>query len=450
MFKIELRKLISFKILIIVFVNLMIAEFSLWANADDEIAQNPYWANFHFQNTEVSQQHGSFNAPYSGQNSLSPSGDNQTSTTTTIFAGFRLSKNTELYLNPEMSGGSGFNKTQGIAGFPSGEIYRVDDPNPKWSWARMYLKQIFELGGDQEEFKDDKNQLAAKYDQHRFTVVLGKFALNDFFDNNTYSHDPRTQFLNWALMDNGGWDYASDTRGYSWGLYLEYNEADWALRFSSVQVATQANQMKMDSNFPTMRGDNLELEWRYKTSGLPGATRFLLYENHANMGNYLQAINTAQGGTPDIVQSRSPSVKYGFGVNLEQAFDHELGGFLRTSWNNGQTETWAFTEIDQALSLGVSSKGSKWRRANDTFGIAFIWNEISSDHKGYLQAGGYGFIVGDGALSYAPERILESYYLFKVTKNLEITIDNQYIQNPAYNSDRGPLNISSLRVHFEN
>ena len=315
-------------------------------------------SNLHLQSTMVTQQHGEFSSPYSGQNSLSSSYDNQTSVTWTLFGGLRLWQGSEFYLNPELAGGSGFNRTQGIAGFPNGEIYRVDDPSPKWNLARVVLKQVIGLGGEKEQIKEDKNQLASEVESKRLTMIVGKFALNDYFDSNSYSHDPRTQFLNWALMDFGAWDYAADTRGYSWGLYLEYKQPQWALRLASVMVPLRANQMEMDAHLPAARGDNLEFEYRYAMfAERPGIVRLLAFENHANMGNYRSTLNTPSYAM-DVTQSRSMSVKYGFGFNIEQSVSENLGAFLRASWNDGHTETWAFTEIDQSLSLGLALHSS--------------------------------------------------------------------------------------------
>lgn len=376
----------------------------------------------------------------------------------TVFAGFRLLKNTELYVDPELAGGSGFNKTTGIAGFPNGEIYRVDDASPKWSLARMYVKQTFSLarwfaGVDanslqKETLKDDKNQLADTVDVDRLTIVAGRFALNDFLDNNTYSHDPRTQFLNWALMDYGAWDYAADTRGYSWGLYFEWNRPKWSLRWATVMVPHRANQMDLDTNFLAARGDNLEFEQRYTVGGNDGACRVLVFENHANMGDYRTTLNTPSYNL-DITQSRSMSVKYGVGFNIEQALSQELGVFLRASWNDGHTETWAFTEVDQSLSFGASLKGNRWHRDSDSAGAALIINGLSNAHRDYLTAGGYGFVIGDGHLNYANEAIAEVYYLYKVKDGLDLSGDVQYVQNPAYNADRGPVSIASARLHYE-
>ena len=198
--------------------------------------------NLHFQVTTVTQDHGSIVSPYEGQNSLTPGFDSQSSITWTVFGGAKLWHGGEVYLNPELAGGAGFSGTRGLAGSPNGEIYRVDDASPKWNIARMFYKQVFGFGEATEQIKDDKNQLASTVNVERLTVVVGRFSLNDYFDNNTYSHDPRTQFLNWALMDHGAWDYAADTKGYTWGSNLEWNQPSWSLRFATVGEPIRANQ----------------------------------------------------------------------------------------------------------------------------------------------------------------------------------------------------------------
>ena len=405
-------------------------------------------SNLHMQATTVSQQHNGFTSPYSSVTSLTPDFDSQTSVTWTFFYGRKLWQNAEFYANPELTGGSGFNKTQGLAGFPNAEIYRVDDPSPKWSFARLYLKQTFGFGDQTEDCKDEKNQLAGSRKVERLTVIAGKFALNDFFDSNTYAHDPRTQFLNWALMDNGAWDYAADTRGYSWGLYLEYNQFNWTVRFASVMVPKEANQMRLEEKFPQFRGDNVEFEYRYSLFNKPGVTRALAYENYANMGNYRNTLNTPTYAN-DITLARSSSMKYGFGINLEQEINDNLGFFAKASWNDGRTETWAFTEIDSAFSTGISLKGNLWNRKEDGLGFAYLANGLSNDHRDYLATGGHGFIVGDGQLNYASEQITEIYYRYSFVKNLDLTGDYQYVSNPAYNKDRGPVSIMALRIHYE-
>jgi len=399
------------KLLVIGFLNGLL--FSGLALAED-------WS-IHLQATAIDQYHDDFPANYSGINSLSPSGEDKISFTSTLFIGRTLWQGGLLYFTPEVAGGSGLSGTHGTAGFPNGEIYRVSSPEAEVSISRVYLKE--DLGD-------------------HLTFIGGKFSLNDFFDNNIYSHDPRTQFTNWSLMDNGAWDYAADTRGYTWGFMLEYHEPQWAVRYSSALEPQQANQMDMDMNINQAHGDNLELEIHYKIKDHPGAARLLGYVNHAYMGIY-------QPGETDITQTRNYRTKYGGGINLEQELSSDFGAFFRAGWNDGKTESWAFTEVDETISGGISLKGISWNRIDDVYGLAFIINGISNPHADYLAGGGYGFIIGDGNLNYGPEQILETYYSYQVIKFFSASLDYQFVNNPAYNRDRGPVNIYSARLHLE-
>ncbi|MGZ3771320.1 MAG: carbohydrate porin [Bdellovibrio sp.] len=405
-------------------------------------------STFHTQATFITQGHYPFKSPYEGPNSLLSEENAQTSLTLTIFGGVKLGALGEFYLNPELFGGSGLSRTQGVAGFPNGEIYRVDNASPQWGLARLYWKKVFGFGGGTDKIADDKNQIATSYDVNRLSVTLGKFALNDFFDNNSLSHDPRTQFLNWALMDYGAWDYAADTRGYSWGVVFDFNQKNWALRFASVLEPTEANQMTYDMNMAKAHGDNLEFEYRYSYQDQPGTLHLLAYDNHAYMGNYRNAINSPSA-TKDIKTTREYSEKYGFGLGIEQRLTADLGFFSRLSWNDGKTETWAFTEIDQSITAGLSWFPHFWKNREDTVGVALIVNDLSKDHRDYLAAGGTGFIIGDGRLNYSSEKILESYYLIHASKEASVTVDYQFISAPAYNADRGPVSVFALRLHHE-
>jgi len=404
--------------------------------------------SFHAQATVVTQGHSIFNSPYSGQNSLVSSESSQTSETLTFAGGFNLHHLGEVYLDPELTGGSGLSKTLGLAGFPNGEIYRVDNPAPVFNIARVYWKKVFGWGSDHDEFTDQMNQIQTQYSRDRLTFVLGKFALNDFFDNNSYSHDPRSQFLNWALMDHGAWDYASDNKGYTWGCYLEWNQTNWAVRFATVEEPLSANSSNLDPDWYHSHGDNLEFEYRWQSQGQPGALRLLIFENHANMGNYQQSVNLSPTA-PDITTTRGPSLKYGLGLNLEQQISTDTGIFSRVSWNNGQTESWAFTEIDQSASIGYVFQPHLWSQKKDRMGVAAIVNGLSNDHKNYLQAGGYGFLIGDGQLNYATEKILETYYQLQFARDWSVMLDAQGVSCPGYNADRGPVSIFALRLHYE-
>lgn len=404
--------------------------------------------SLHFQATSVTQGHPSFPADYSGLNSLTSGAETATSVTATLFAEAKVWKNGEIYMSPEILSGSGISSTLGLAGAPNGEIYRVDNPDPKFSLSRIYLKQIFGMGETKEFKTADLEQLAGFYSQKRSSVVIGKFSLVDFFDNNSYSDDPRTQFLNWSIMYNGAWDFAADTRGYTWGIVLELQEPSWAIRLGSVQVPEQANQMSLDGNLSKAHGDNLEFDYRYSVKDRPGVTRLMSYVNYAHMGNYRETLTNPSYGM-DITQDRQYRIKYGFGVNLEQEITSDLGIGLRLGWNDGATETWAFTEIDRTASLTMGLKGTSWHRQVDTLGIGAVVNGLSQDHADYLGAGGHGFIIGEGRLSYAPEEILEIYYLWKPVHYLGISPDFQVVNHPAYNTDRGPVVIMGTRVHLD-
>jgi high affinity Mn2+ porin len=422
-------------------------------SSDDTAISIPWW-NLHFQSTVIAQTHPPFYAKYSGINSLDKNGETATSVTSTLFFGSRLWEGATAYFNPELSGGSGFSSTTGIAGYPNGEIYRVNDPSPHIYIARLWLRQLITLSS-QKHFKDDDlNQVPGFEPNSYISINLGKFSIMDFFDNNTFSHDPRTQFYNWALMGNGAWDYPANTRGYTYGLALELvKTSSWAIRYAIVMVATTANGSKMDFTILRSNSQAIEFEKDYKISRHPGVVRIMGYFTQAGMGNYKDAIKwgASHDTIPLLTNSRGDGhTKWGFGLNAEQAVHKFMGLFLRAGWNDGQNETWAFTEIDRHLSAGLSIKSDFWKREGDNFGIAVIINGLSKDHKNFLKAGGYGFIIGDGNLNYSPEFITEVYYNFRFfKKNLWLSPDYQFILNPAYNSDRGPVHAFGIRAHLE-
>jgi high affinity Mn2+ porin len=411
------------------------------------LAPGEEWYSLHAQATLLPQGHPAFAAKYSGTNSLSPNADLRVSITSTLFAGLRVWKGGELYFNPEATAGSGISDTHGIAGYTNAEIYRVDSPSPKFYPSRFFLRQTFGLGGPQEDVPGGPNVIAGKRDISRLTITAGRFSLNDVFDSNAYAHDPRSQFMNWTLMDMATWDYAADTRGYTYGIAVEWNEPRFAIRFGTGLVATQANGMVLEIDFLKARADNLELEYRYSLFDRPGAIRLLGYLNRANMGNYRAAI--LSGPNPDITKFRSYSYKYGLGLNAEQEVASDVGVFLRAGWCDGATETWMFTEVEMTFSAGASVKGSHWGRPTDTAGIAVILNALGDDHRRYLAAGGIGFLIGDGALNYGLEAIGETYYSYQPFRWLALTGDYALVVNPAYNQDRGPVHVFSLRVHGE-
>jgi high affinity Mn2+ porin len=403
----------------------------------------------HFQQTVVTQYHPGFSASYSGTNSLSTREEAQTSLTTTLYSGIKLAPQTRLFFNPEIAGGAGLSRATGVAGFPNGETFRVGNPKPQIYVARLYVDQYIPLSKARKQVAEDINQLAGSIPTHYVRAVAGRFAISDFFDNNTYSHDPRTRFLNWSLMSNGAYDYAANTRGYTWGFMLEYRKERVAVRSAAALVPKEANASNMNADVSKALAKQIEIEWNWGNTN-PGVIRGLIFHNTANMGSYNLAIQQAAlyGKNPDIISTRSSGrSKYGFGLNAEQKINEGLGTFARLSWNDGKNETWMFTEIENSASVGVVGKGNTSRWGEDMWGAAIVSNGISKEHQRYLAAGGTGFMVGDGNLNYGREWIVELFYNALLHDNhLYITPDYQFVINPAYNKARGPVHIFAIRV----
>jgi len=410
----------------------------------------------HGQTTFIAQGYPAFRAPYTGTNSLSGNGQLQQTWTTTAFLGVRLWEGGEFYFNPETAQGFGLNGTLGIAGFPNGEAQKAGADYPKIRPQRYYFKQTFGLGGEQEDVDDGPNQVAGKRDIDRITLVVGRFAVGDFFDGNAYAKDPRADFMNWAMWSSAAWDFPADLPGYTRGAVVELNRKDWAIRAGLFEVpdARNSDVLAFSNNGGMTAGGVVEFEDRYVIFDQPGKLRVGVFGNRGNTGNYSQALAIeSTDPTQDInavmAGIRKDNWKYGFYANAEQQLVKDVGLFGRLSWNDGQSEILSFTDIDRSLSGGVSIKGSFWGRPNDTIGIGGAINGLSASHRDFLAAGGLGLVIGDGALNYRNEGIFESYYAYQVKKNLTLTADYQFIANPAYNADRGPAHIFSGRVHGE-
>jgi len=416
--------------------------------AQDTVKQQSH--NFHFQQTIITQSNDPFNAPYTGKNSLLPRSQTETSLTTTFYIAGRLWKGAEFYFNPELSGGAGLSSTLGVAGFPNGETFRVGGVQNKIYIGRLYFKQNFEWGKEKDTVEDDQNQLAGLKSKRYFSIAAGKFGMADFFDGNIFSHDPRTQFMNWALMDNGAWDYPANTRGYVMGLNAELGQPGWKLRFALTMVVTQENSSTWDGKIFKANTETVEYERNYKIEGQKGNLRILGFVNNGKFGDYNQAI--AQNSKAPVIDSTQAygRHKYGFGISADQYLSKDFGVFAKASWNDGHTETWFFTEIDRSFTFGASLHGSAWKRTEDELGLAFIVNGLSDPHRQYLANGGYGFIIGDGKLNYSPEMVSELYYRINAyQRKFFISPDYQFILHPAYNADRGPVNIFGVRAHVE-
>ncbi len=384
-----------------------------------------------FQATYVWQRKDPFAATYSGLHSLSPDREKSYSLTATAALGTRTWRGGELYFDPEVAQGVPLSGLTGLGGFTNGEIARTSGPSATFYRARLFARQTWGSGGGVEKLEPDANQLAGSVDRRRLVLIVGNLSVLDIFDDNAFSHDPRTQFLNWSLMTHGAYDYAADARGYSWGLALEYFNDDWRLRAGRFIQPKEPNQLALDSRIFKHYGDQIEIERAYALAERPGRLRFLVFRNVARMARYQDALDLAAqtGGAPDINAVRSVErVKRGFGFNFEQEISSSVGLFGRASWADGQTETYAFTEIDRSLSGGVSVKGGIFGRARDTLGIACVRN--------------------GGALRYRPENILEAYYSLNIAKDTSLSADFQRISNPGYNADRGPATVVSARLHY--
>ena len=417
------------------------------------------WSS-HFQLTVINQIHSGFHAAYGGTNSLSDSVEPAaTSITTTLFLGRKLWKGAAIYANPEVSGGRGLSYSVGVAGALNGETYRIGNPEPVLSLSRAYFQQSFPLGHtDYEDIADVANQVADRLPTHRITITAGKFSMSDFYDLNSYSHDARGQFLNWSLMSKGAWDYPADTKGYTEGLVVEWYSPNWAIRLASVSVPVIANHPKMEYVFGKAQSETVELERETKIGSHTGSIRLLFSYTQSRAPSYkagLEAVKVNDTALLKVIDGNGEGTSYGghktgIGLNADQEITDNIGAFARVGWNDGQYATWAFTEIDQTASAGLSFKGNPWKRADDVVGVAAVVNGISAAHQAFLKAGGYGFIIGDGNLNYGHESIIETYYNARVYDHCYFTFDYQYVTNPGYNKDRhGPVHAFAFRGHIE-
>jgi high affinity Mn2+ porin len=430
-------------------------------NGSSAEGQTQSW-NWHVQNTDIMQGYPPFSAKYSGPNSLPTGGQIRETVEVDLFAGARLWRGAEAHLDILGWQGNGLHDTLGIDDFPNGEAYKAGTTYPRVNLAQLFLRQTIGLGGEQEDVADDELTLAGRQDISRFTITIGRFAVTNIFDHNAYAGDPTGQFMNWALITNIAWDYPADSLGYTTGMAFELNQPKWALRYGFFQISGVANTWTAEDALfikpgyqDITAGDGAifkawgmvaELERRYTLDNHPGAIRLLGFLNRPHSGSYLAALSTP--GT-SITANLAYRLNYGFGLNWEQAISENAGLFSRVGWNYGRNQAWMFTDVNYTGSVGISVKGAAWNRAGDTFGLAGVMNGISRANQRFLNAGGTGILDGDGALSYGWEEVLETYYDWTVWKSLHFALDYQFVANPAFNRDRGPVNILGSRLHIE-
>ncbi|MGB8490925.1 MAG: carbohydrate porin, partial [Bacteroidales bacterium] len=387
----------------------------------------------HFQTTVIAQQHLAFKAAYSGANILADTSEPAaTSLTATLFLGRKLWKGAAIYFNPEVAGGRGLSSATGVAGGLNGETFRVGNPEPQVYIARLYVTQYIPLGNStDEEIADGLNQVEARIPENHLAITLGKFPVTDFFDDNLYSQDPRTQFLNWSLMANGAWDYPADARGYTMGLVIEAEKKKWRVRFSSVALPKVANGSHLEYRIPGANSETLEFLYRFSINRRPGNIRTLIYSSFYRGPSYaggIRALNQNDKFLLDVFRGLAENKsfggrKFGFGISLDHELSDNAGLFFRAGWNDGKYSSWSFTEIDRTINAGVSLNGVIWNRPGDILGIGAGLNGISQDHRSFLEKGGYGFIIGDGRLNYGLEHIVELFYNIRLNKFLWFTVD---------------------------
>jgi high affinity Mn2+ porin len=404
---------------------------------------------FHAQATYLNQYAAPFPAPYFGRNSLAANIGRETADFT-VFAGVKLWQGAEIWVNPELDQGFGLSGSVGVAGFPSGEAYKVGADYPYTRLHRAFLRQTINLGGEVGRFEPGLNQFSGSVTSDRLVFTIGKFGVVDIFDTNKYAHDPRGDFMNWSIVDTGTFDYAADAWGYSVGAAAEWYQGPWTFRGGVFDLSISPNQTALDSRFEQFQWVG-EIERRYSIFDQPGKVAITGFLTRGRMGSFWDAIQLAAltGGPADIAAVRTYQSRGGISMNLEQQLMTNVGLFVRAGWADGHKEPYEFTDIDRTVAAGLSISGRQWGRDDDTFGIAGVVNGISNIHQAFLNAGGLGILVGDGMLPHpGNEQILETYYNFPLFAS-RITLDYQLIVNPAYNRDRGPASVFGVRLHTQ-
>jgi high affinity Mn2+ porin len=399
-----------------------------------------------------------FHASYQGPNSFRNSAEYKTSMIGTLYSGLRrnhsIAWNTDFILDLESAGGRGLSQVLGLAGFTNVDVVRNPNLGSTPYLARYQIHQTIGLSRQTLEQQAGPFALAPAVPVRRLEFRAGKLTLPDFFDINSIGSDSHLQFMNWTTNNNGAWDYAADTRGYTVGAMAEYDDRIWSLRYGLFAMPVIANGIDLDWAFSRAHGHNAELEIRHSwLARQKGATRILFFANRAHMGNYREAVRAFLDGTDSIPQvtahAHFRALKYGFGYNTEQALSGNLRLYARFGWNEGQQESFAYTEVEQTISGGLDYAGTRWNRPVDKIGLAIVSNAIKRDHQNYLRLGGRGFLLGDGNLNYGRENILESYYNLHAWRGLFYALDIQHINNPGYNRDRGPAWVGSIRAHVD-
>ncbi len=415
--------------------------------AGDDATARLAW---HAQATYVEQETNDFRAPYAGHNSLVPDQGRQTADVT-LYLGVRLAHDTELWINPELDQGFGLADTLGLAGFASGEAYKVGDALPYLRLQRLFVRHTWNIGGEASEVAAAANQFAGTVAAERVVLTVGKFGVADVFDVNRYAHDARNDFLNWSVIDTGSFDYAADAWGYTVGAAIEWYHGPWTFRGGFFDVSNVPNSPHLEPGFHEFQFVG-EVERRYSLADRAGKVAVTAYATHARMARLEDAIayGAANGVPPDPAPVREYRTRHGVSMNVEQALTEGIGAFLRAGVSDGYVETYDFADIDRSFAIGLAFDGKLWRRDVDTLGLATVINVASAERRRYLDAGGLGLLIGDGRLpDSSSERIVETYYRLGLGRFVHLTLDYQYVANPAYNVNRGPVSIWAVRLHTQ-
>jgi hypothetical protein len=399
-----------------------------------------------------------FHSPYEGTNSFRTAAEYKTSMLGTLYLAARPTRsiryNTDLIFDVEAAEGRGVSQALGLAGFTNLDVVRNPNLGKKPYIARYGIHQVIGLTQKTVSQEPGFFAVAPRVPARRVELRAGKMTLPDFFDVSGPGSDSHLQFMNWTVDNNGAWDYAADTRGYTVGAMAEYDDRAWSLRYGLFAMPTVANGIDMDWAFSRAHAQNGELEVRHSwVQKRKGTTRVLFFANRANMGSYREAVNAFLAGTdktPDILaHEHFGALKYGFGYNTEQELTENLRIFGRFGWNEGQHESYVYTEVDQTAEAGADYAGGRWHRPADKIGLAVVSNAIKRDHQEYLKLGGLGFLLGDGNLNCGRENIVESYYTVHAWRGMFYSVDVQHINDPGYNRDRGPVWVGAVRAHVD-
>ena len=404
----------------------------------------------HIQGTATLQFHPAFHSPYQGDQSLDPGARGDETTDVTLYAGFKPWRGAEVWINPEIDQGFGLSGTLGVAGYPSGEAYKVGKRDPYLKLPRLFLRQTFDLGGKSSKTDADLNVLGGSHTEDRVVVTVGKFGVPDVFDTNSYAHDPRQDFLNWSIIDTGTFDYAADAWGFTYGAAVEWYRGDWTVRAGLFDLSQVPNSTTLDSKFQQYQQiGEVERRWDWHGKGKAAVTGFV---THGRMGGYTDAValSAANGQPADVALVRRYGTRSGISLNAEQSLTETLGMFVRAGEAGGDVEAYEFADIDRTVEAGLSQGGKSWGREDDKAAVALVINDISKVHQSYLAAGGDGILIGDGRLPHpGDEMIVETYYSLAAAKGVHVTVDYQVVENPAYNRDRGPVSVFGLRLHAQ-